>query len=316
MTPLRQRQTLQVELSSLRALLQTTPDDPLSTPLMESRAAELEQRIRDIEQRPSLAPTAELFFAEGAAFGSEGLEATFTSEVLESYQNMVTNHYAAKHYGTLKRSGRRRGETETQLFLTALPRGSFGLQLAQPHVEDWVAAGQVSQAMLDLSTLVEATVESDQSFETALSNFDARVFKPLKRFIVALHAGGGNCRVVTGLHETSLNTEQITSAFNRVSAANTDEEEVKMPGIFGGVLTFSCEFDLRPDGAELIRGPLAETVTEATAGAWSQQFTHKHVMATLKISTVITRTGKKKPTYELLALQPLTAAPLAPREQK
>ena len=65
-----------------------------------------------------------------------------------------------------------------------------------------------------------------------------------------------------------------------------------------------------------IRGPLAETVTEATAGAWSQQFTHKHVMATLKISTVITRTGKKKPTYELLALQPLTAAPLAQREQK
>ena len=52
------------------------------------------------------------------------------------------------------------------------------------------------------------------------------------------------------------------------------------------------------------------------AGAWSQQFTHKHVMATLKISTVITRTGKKKPTYELLDLQPLTTAPLAPREQK
>ncbi len=41
-----------------------------------------------------------------------------------------------------------------------------------------------------------------------------------------------------------------------------------------------------------------------------------HVMATLKISTVITRTGKKKPTYELLYLQPLTTAPLAPREQK
>ena len=33
--------------------------------------------------------------------------------------NMVTNHCAAKHYGMLKRTGRRRGETETALFLTA-----------------------------------------------------------------------------------------------------------------------------------------------------------------------------------------------------
>mgnify|MGYP001355555761 CR=1 FL=1 len=211
---------------------------------------------------------------------------------------------------------RRCGETETALFLTALPRGSFGLQLSQPHIEDFVAAANVSQAMLDLSALVEATVESDQAFETALSTFDARVFKPLKRFVFALHAGGGACRLVTGFRETSLSTEQITAAFERVSAANTDEEEVNLPGIFGGVLTFSCEFDFRPDGGELIRGPLAEEVSEATAGGWSQHFTHEHVTAKFKISTVVTRAGKKKPTYELVDLEPLTSAPPAPKDQK
>lgn len=31
--------------------------------------------------------------------------------------------------------------------------------------------------------------------------------------------------------------------------------------------------------------------------------------------TNITRTGKKKPTYELLDLQPLTTAPLASRDE-
>ena len=45
-------------------------------------------------------------FVVGPAIGSEGIEITFASDVLESYQNMVTNHYAAKHYGVLRRSGR------------------------------------------------------------------------------------------------------------------------------------------------------------------------------------------------------------------
>jgi len=37
------------------------------------------------------------------------------------------------------------------------------------------------------------------------------------------------------------------------------------------------------------------------------QLTHQHVMARLKISTVVTRTGKKNPTYELLDLKPFPA---------
>ena len=97
---------------------------------------------------------------------------------------------------------------------------------------------------------------------------------------------------------------------------NLDMKVENLPGIFGGVLTFSCEFDFRPDGGDLIRGPLAEEVSESTAGGWSQHFTHEHVTAKFKISTVVTRAGKKKPTYELVDLEPLTPAPPAPKDQK
>lgn len=313
MTPLRKRQSLQAELAGLKSLIQTTPMHKLATPFMRNRVVALEKSIQTLEEKPPITPTAELFFAEGAAFGSEGLEVTFTSEVLESYQNMVTNHYAAKHYGTVKRSGRRRGEAETQLFLTALPRGSFGLQLAQPQVEDFVAAENVNKAMLDLSHLVEATVESDQAFETALSTFDARVFKPLKRFIVALHTGGGNCRMVTGFHETALNTQQITDAFNRVAAADLDEQNLTMPGIFGGLLTNSWQFDFCPVGGDWIRGSLSNDVSTETAAEWNLHFTSKPTIAELKMSTVVTRAGNKKPAYELLDLRPIDPpAPLPP----
>ena len=317
MTPYRQRQMLQMELAGTRHLLATTSEDPLATPLLQSRIDEIEVRIRDLEQRPSIAPTVELFFTHGVALGSEGLEASFTSEVLNSYQNVLTNHYTAKHYGKPRGSGKRRRESESQLFLTALPRGSFGLQLSQIQTHDWIAADNVSKAMQDVSRLVEATVESDEAFEAALTTFDARVFKPLKRFIVVLHAGETEFRLVTGFHETTLNADQISVAHARVSAADTDEDIVQWPGVFGGVTTFSYKFDFRPDNGELIHGPIGEEVTEETATAWNEHYTQKRVKAELKVSTVISRAGKKKPTYELLDLEPLEplAAPAA-GEQK
>lgn len=309
MTPLRLRQSLQAELAGLNALLQTTQPDPWATPVMRGRIEMLEEELQNLSEKPPLAPTTELFFRDGPTFGSEGLEATFTSEVLESYQNMVTNHYAAKHYGTPRRSGRRRGEQETQLFLTALPRGSFGLQLSQPHPEDFVAATNLSEAMLKISQLIEATAGSDQTFETALSEFDARVFKPLKRFIVSLHTGGGDCRIVTGFNETPLSTEQITAAYTRVAAADLDEKTIDMPGTFGGLLTNSWQFDFCPVGGDWIRGSLSDEVSTETAAEWNLHYTSKQTVAKLKISIVINRTGKKKPSYELLDLKPLDEPP-------
>lgn len=311
MTPLRQRQDLQAELASVKALLHATPTDRLATPLMRGRIEDIEAKIQELELKSPLAPTAELFFRDGPTLGSDGLEVTFTSEVLESYQNMVTNHYAAKHYGTLRRTGRRRGEAETQLFLTGLPRGSFGLELSQPHVADFVTATNLSEAMLQISLLIEATAESDASFETALAEFDARVFKPLKRFIVTLHTGGGDCRFVTGFHETQLSFEQITAAYARVSAADLDEISEKLPGEFGGLLTNSWQFDFCPDGGDWIRGSLAEQVSDTTAADWNLRYTSKRTIAELKVSTVTTREGKKKPSYELFDLKPLDETPKA-----
>ena len=132
MTPPRLREQLQAELAGLHALLHSAPADPLATPLMRSRVEEIEEDLRELHTAAHRAE-AEIFFVGGPAIGSEGIEITFASDILESYQNMVTNHYTAKVYGSPRRSGRRRKEDETRLYLTALPRGSFGFQLSQPY---------------------------------------------------------------------------------------------------------------------------------------------------------------------------------------
>ena len=92
MTPLRQKETMQAELIGLQNLARMTPEDSFDAPLVKSRIVELEKSLKELGDNPPLAPEAELFFTDGPAFGSQGLEATFTSDILNSYQNMVTNH--------------------------------------------------------------------------------------------------------------------------------------------------------------------------------------------------------------------------------
>lgn len=304
MTPLRQRETTQLDITALKALIHATPDDPFAKPLLEQRLGELEQFLGALERRPPINPETEIFFEEGPTIGSEGLEITFTSHILDSYQNMLTNHYAAKHYGILRRSGRRRGEADTKLYLTALPRGSFGLQLAQPHVQDFVAAEHLSLVMHEISALLQASAKSDEAFEESLNTFNPRVLKPLQRFIETLFTSKAGCRVLTGFNETKLSPHEIEEAYVRVTAATEREETLKVSGVFGGVLTFSWEFDFQPDQGDLICGALSSEVDEETATNWNLNLTHTHTTATLKVVTVSTRTGKKKPSYELVDLRP------------
>ena len=314
MTPLRQRETTQLEIAALKALIAATPDDPLAKPMLVEQLTELESSLGTLEARPPLNPETEMFFEEGPTIGSEGLEIAFTSHILDSYQNMLTNHYAAKHYGVLRRSGRRRGESDTKLYLTALPRGSFGLQLAQPHVDDFVAAQHLSSVMHDISALLQASAKSDEAFEESLNTFNPRVLKPLQRFIGTLFNSRAACRVITGFSETKLSLNQIADAYVRVTAATEATNEMEVRGVFGGVLTLSWEFDFQPEQGDIIRGAISQEVEEPVATQWALNYTHTETIAKLRVVTVSTRSGKKRPTYELIDLRPSGRLPVKAKE--
>ena len=277
------------------------PADLLERSALEHAIRKIDARLKELADKPKINPQAEMFFVDGAVTNAHGLEITFASDMLKSYQNMVTNHYAAKHY-SLRRTGRRHGEAESHLFLTALPRGSFGMQLSQPHISDWVLAGNVSKAMEDLSGLVEAAAESDAAFDGLLGSFNSRVLKPLTSFMATLNAGGGSFRLVTGMKQVKMNREKIQEAYLRVSAASSLDREITIPGTFGGITGYSCEFDFQPHVGEVIKGPLAEEITEEDIERMNHDFTFKPCYAKLKETTVTTRSGKKKPTFELICL--------------
>ncbi len=305
MTPLRQKETLQAELVGLESLLGSTPEDRLATPLLRSRIEGLRAEIQKTDAKTPLIPETEILFGRGPVIGSQGIDAKFAGQILDRYQDMVTNHFAAKFHGALRRTGRRRGEASSRLFLTALPRGSFGLQLCQPYVDDFVTANQVSETMADITGLVEAAAKDDVSFETALAAFHGRVLIPLQRFLEALKTAEADCHIGSGMRQAKLKQDDVKNAYDRVASAETHEDNITLEGTFYGALVRTGRFDFEPRGQALITGWLAEEVSEEQA-IEMDRLTGKPSRAVLRATTISTKTGNRRPTYELVQLEAIT----------
>lgn len=304
MTPLREKETLLADLVALRELTDAMPDDPIAGPLAQSRISSLEEEIRGFDAKPKMRPETELFFGPGPALGSAGLDAKFTSKILSSFQDIITNQFAASFHGALRRTGRRRGESDSRLYLTALPRGSFGLELAQPHVEDFVAAEQVARIMEDVTDLVGAAAKDDGAFTDALQKFHPRVLPPLQSFLETIANAESDCRMLAGVKQTSLTKDEVNAARARVVSAERDLSELNLEGIFDGVLLQSGKFEFEPTGQSVISGWLAESVTDEQAEEWGA-LTGKPAKASVQVTTITTPNGQRRQAYELIDLEQL-----------
>ena len=152
----------------------------------------------------TLMPEAELLFGGRAVNGSLGIEAKFASAVSESYQGRVSNRHCGRLHPSIGGTGRRPGEQGSRLFLTARPRGSFGLRLSLPQAQDFIAAQQVSEAMEELTSLVESAAAGDAPFAQGVERFHPRVLVALKRFLETLVDRETTVTIRSGQRETSL----------------------------------------------------------------------------------------------------------------
>jgi hypothetical protein len=264
----------------------------------------LQQELAGLEKQPPPRPEAELLFAGGPVFGSVGLDAKFASKVLDSYQDMVANHFSVSRHGAVGSRGPRAGEGQARLCLTALPRGSFGLLLAQPQAEDFIAAAQLSDAMDQITSLIEAAASGDAAFTDTVERFHPRVLNPLERFLNALETQEASFHLRSATRQCELKTEQVRAAKSRVADTKPETEMIRLRGACRGVLLESWRFDFNPDGQPPISGVLADSVTEEAAKAMLA-LVDQPAEAEMRVTRMRTRSGFGRPAYELLSLQAL-----------
>jgi hypothetical protein len=297
------REFLQTQILETDRLLELAGDHPLMAPALQQRRGELEGEIKELPA-PGRQPRTVLFFAGGPVLGTRGIDAQFASNVIDHFLQMVKSQYSVARHGGVGLRGVRRGESEARLLLTGLPRGSFGLELSQPNSEDFVAAEQLSNVLVQLTKVIESAGRDDESFAFALDEVSPRVLQRLKDFFKVAADSKARMRVVSGDLECELNETAVAQAYERVSLAESRDQILDVQGVFRGATLDTWRFDFRADQGENISGRLADEVSDEQALEMIH-LTESPCVATLRQTVVTTRSGTLRTRHELMALKPI-----------
>ena len=167
MTIRSQREFLKVQLLEMERLREGVAGHPIMSLALEEREEELKQQIAMLPLGGKEAKAVLLFSGE-PVFGSHGIDVTFASRVLEPFQSMVMADYADRFHGVVGTRGRLSGEADSRLLLTALPRGSFGMELSRAESDELFEEDQLADTLTHLTRLVEASARSDEDFAVEL----------------------------------------------------------------------------------------------------------------------------------------------------
>jgi hypothetical protein len=299
-----QREFLKVQLLETKRLLELVGDHPVMSVAYAEREAELEEQIAALPLGSREARTVLLFSGEPVQ-GSQGIDASFAGRVLEPFQSTVMADYADRWHGTVGSRGRRIGEGESRLLLTALPRGSFGLELAKADDDELFEEDQLAGTLAHVTKLVEASARSDEDFATELDETAPRVILNLRRFLEVIAKGKAGLRMESGDFRCVMNPAQASEAFDRVSGTISQEEESEVRGVFKGVLLESWRFDFLDADGHKISGRIDDSLTPDEVATLSREHFNRECVATLIKTTILFKNGRVRTACVLKGLKPV-----------
>ncbi len=275
---------------------------PLMAPAFEEREKELQAQIDALPLGEKEA-RAILFFSGEPVQGSMGIDVTFASGVLDPFQSMVMADYADRWHGVVGTRGPRVGEANSRLLLTALPRGSFGLELTRAESDELFEEDQLADTLAHITKLVESAATSDEEFATELNDTAPRVIQKLRSFLEVVSKGKAGLRMETGDYRCTMDPIRATEAYNRVAGTVETTVEIKIKGVFKGVLLESWRFDFLNEDGHKISGKIDENLTPEQIAKLSAEFFNQRCLAILDKTTVVFKNGRERTTHVLKDLQ-------------
>ncbi len=304
MTTRSQREFLKVQLLETQRLKELAETHPLMSMAFTEREKGLQEKLEALPLGNKEARTI-LFFSGEPVQGSTGIDASFAGRVLEPFQSMVMADYADRWHGVVGSRGRRTGEAQSRLLLTALPRGSFGLELTKAENDELFEEGQLADTLAHVTRLVESAARSDEDFAAELDETAPRVIQNLRGFLEVVAKGKAGLRLESGDFRCTMDPIQADEAFQRVAGTITNDDEVELEGVFKGVLLDSWKFDFVTIDNHSVGGKIDENLTEEQVIDLNKRFFNERCRAALLKTTVLFKNGRVRTSYTLRDLLPI-----------
>lgn len=302
MSLFRKIQSLKAQIVDTERLLEMVLDHPIMSVGISEKLNELK---RELESLPKVSsePKVQLLFSGNAVYGSQGIKSTFVSKTVTPFQEMIKTQFAFVRYGNVGKRGPSKKGSYSELYLTALPTGSFGVELSQLETSDLFAGVDVSVAMKQVISLITDTAKDDKSFESAIENTPKRNLSSLKRFLQEIAEEHSVLKIESGEIGIELANEKVLEAYQRVASAVDEEDEVFIDGIFRGLLLDSGRFEMQDEKARKLSGFISEDIGEDQLINYDKSFLNKNCILHLKVHKTSFKTGNVNVDYELLEIK-------------
>lgn len=291
-----------VQLLDTQRMLEVVKGHPIMFDSLKEREGRLRAQLEaipvDVEERKVL-----LLFHGGPVRGSMGIDAVFIGKVAQPFQNMVTAEYGHRVDGKVGKRGQLNNRNESRLFLTALPRGSFGIELSKLESSTLFEDNQFSNALSHVAKLVESSAKSDEDFAVELDGTTPRTIRSLQEFMKAIADDEAGVTIESGGIRCALDIRDVQKAYTRVSETITEEKEISLRGVLKGMLLESWKFDFLAEDGTAITGRLDEELTEAQVGDYITTYFNKPCQAKLREGKVLFKNGRERKTYVLTSIE-------------
>lgn len=296
------RESIEVQIIETQKLIDIIGEHPVMTFSLKQKLAELQAKLEAIPIGYKEAKVI-LFFSGKPVLGSEGIDAFFAGKVLPPFQDMISTDFAQRKHGKVGGRGQAKSQKEAQLFITALPRGSFGIELTKLENQNLFDDSELADTLVHVTGLIEASAKSDEDFAAAIDETSPRTIKDLKHFLEVVSSEHAGVTIESGGIRCELSEEAARIAFDRVSVMQTEEKEVTIEGVLRGATLDSWRFDFTPNDGKRFSGRISDELTEDDVKGFIVGFLDKNCNAIFEESTVTFKNSIPKKVYKLLGVK-------------
>lgn len=297
----RQIQMIKSQIIDTNKLLELVIEHPIMSVGFKQKLNSLTSELEALP-KTSIEPKVQLLFSGNAVIGSQGIKSTFVGKTITPFQEMVKTQASFIRFGSVGKRGQAKKSNETELYLTALPLGSFGIELTQLENNDLFSDLDISNAMKGVIHLIDNSATDDVTFETYIENTPKRNLINLKKFLQEVSEEKSILKMECGELGVEISKEKVNDAFNRVAATINDETEIFVNGIFRGLLLDSGKFEIQNEEGKKVSGYISEDLEENQMIEYDKNFLNKSCVIHLKVLKTKFITGNEKIDYELLEI--------------
>lgn len=241
------------DLASVRGLLarRTPENDPIGFLQFSNRVEQIELQLAELGNLPDNKASIAVYFAGIPVQGSRGIGAGFAGKAVNLFQELVSKQFATMERGVMANVGPVPLRGNSELLLTNVARGSFGVILEEADGNESLTESELHIAVSKVAMDIQGAAQVDATaFEEMLGEVDARYFATLSQLFRLFDDSNATVRMVESQNDISLDSQAVHRGRERTDAAiMNDDDDVRFSGrLF--LLPAARKFELKVIGTE------------------------------------------------------------------